>query len=309
MDWNDVEVFIAVVEEGSFTAAAEQMRQSKSAVSKQVSRLEDNLGIRLLNRTTRKLSLTEAGEIFFNKSRLALDAMEDARHDIHNLTNSPRGLLRINAPMSFSTLWMPDIIAEFMRLYPDIEIDFVMNDQIVDLIEDGFDVGLRISDLQDSRLIARRLKTIKMVLIAAPSLLEKYGVPKHPGELAKIPFVNYRYDSRKILEFFGAQGKVSVQVRSQLTVNNDNFALSAVARGLGFAFLPTFSAMDALVSGRVVPILQDWSLGHDISLYSVYPINRNLAPKVRVFLDFIVKNQAMMDWDKAIEERFDKLGS
>ncbi|WP_120497709.1 LysR family transcriptional regulator [Kiloniella sp. EL199] len=169
MNLNEMAVFASVVEHESFTAAAKVLGISKSAVSKQVSRLEDRLGIRLLNRTTRRLSLTEAGRLFFEKCQAVMDVADQAEHAVSRLSSTPRGLLKINAPMSFGIKCMSPMLAAFRAEFPEIEIDLVLNDQMVDLVEDGFDVGIRIGRLIDSRLIAKKISDCGMSIVAAPS--------------------------------------------------------------------------------------------------------------------------------------------
>mgnify|MGYP000299188135 CR=1 FL=1 len=281
-------VFAAVVENESFTASARALGLSKSAVSKQVSRLEDRLGIRLLNRTTRSLSLTEAGAIFFDKCQTVISIAEQAEQAVSRLSNVPRGLLRINAPMSFGVKRMAPLISAFRDLYPEVEIDLVLNDQVVDLVEEGFDVGIRIGRLMDSRLMAKKIASCKMALVASPSLFRDTSIPLVPAELTGFNFLHYSYVSRASgLKLVGENGAVNIPLKGDLSANNGDFILSAVEEGMGFACMPTFICGDLVRENRLIRILPEWEIDNDHAIYVVYPINRNLPPKARVFIDFL----------------------
>ncbi|WP_085907315.1 LysR family transcriptional regulator [Kiloniella majae] len=288
MNLNEMAVFASVVEHESFTAAAKALGISKSAVSKQVSRLEDRLRIRLLNRTTRRLSLTEAGNLFFEKCQAVMDVAEQAEYAVSRLSSTPSGLLKINAPMSFGIKCMAPMLADFRTQFPEIEIDLVLNDQMVDLIEDGFDVGIRIGRLMDSRLIAKKISDCGMSIIAAPSYFAKGHTSVIPAELSGYNFLHYSNLNRVSgLKLIGENGTVTVPLTSDLSANNGDFILSAVQERIGFACMPDFICHDAIKENRVVKILPDWNVDTDNAIYVVYPINRNLPPKARVFIDFI----------------------
>lgn len=287
MNLNEMAVFASVVQHESFTAAAQALGISKSAVSKQVSRLEDRLGIRLLNRTTRRLSLTEAGRLFFEKCQAVMDVAEQAEYAVSRLSATPRGLLKINAPMSFGIKCMAPMLAGFRKDYPEIEIDLVLNDQMVDLVEDGFDVGIRIGRMMDSRLVAKKISDCGMSIIAAPSYFEKGYRSVIPSELTGYNFLHYSNLNRITdLKLTGEQGTVRVSLKSNLSANNGDFILSAVEEGIGFACMPDFISREAINQKRVVKLFPDWEVDTDNAIYVVYPINRNLSPKARVFIDF-----------------------
>ncbi len=288
MDLNEMVIFAAVVENESFTASAKILGLSKSAVSKQVSRLEDRLGIRLLNRTTRRLSLTEAGAIFFEKCQTVISVAEQAEQAVSRLSNVPRGLLKINAPMSFGIKRMAPLLAAFREQYPEVKIDLVLNDQVIDLVEEGFDVGIRIGRLMDSRLMAKKISSCKMALVASPSLFKEKAIPIVPAELSGINFLHYSYVSRASgLKLVGESGTVNIPVKGDFTANNGDFILSAVQEGMGFACMPTFICGDLIRERKLVKILPEWEIDNDHAIYVVYPINRNLPPKARVFIDFL----------------------
>ena len=176
-------MFVQVVDSGSFTAAAERLELSKSVVSKYVTRLEDRLGARLLNRTTRRLSLTEVGRVFYERSRRGLQEIDEAENEVSRLQGTPRGTLRINTPMSFGIMHIAPAISEFRRHYPELSVDMNLDDRLVDIVEEGFDLAVRISDLPDSSLVARRLAPCRHAVCAAPRYLEQHGVPRTPDEL------------------------------------------------------------------------------------------------------------------------------
>ncbi|WP_419903769.1 LysR family transcriptional regulator [Kiloniella sp.] len=300
MNLNEMAIFATVVENESFTASAKLLGVSKSAVSKQVSRLEDRLGIRLLNRTTRRLSLTEAGAVFFEKCQTVIAVAEQAEQAVSRLSNVPRGLLKINAPMSFGIKRMAPLMSAFREQYPEVAVDLILNDQVVDLVDEGFDVGIRIGRLMDSRLIAKKVTNCGMALVASPSLFKETKIPVVPAELSALNFLNYSYVSRASgLKLVGHDGTVNVPLKADFSANNGDFILSAVEQGMGFACMPTFICGDLIREGRLVKILPEWEIDNDHAIYVVYPVTRNLPPKARVFIDFMAKfYQGIPEWDQ-----------
>jgi len=280
-------VFAAVVDAGSFTAAARQLRASKAAVSTQVQKLEDRLGVRLLNRTTRSLSLTDEGRAFYEHSRRILDEAREAIDALDNADAAPRGVLRINAPMSFGTMHLGPAIADFMLTYPEIEVDLALNDRHIDVIEDGFDVAIRISRLPDSSLIARRLAPCRRVLLASPAYWDRKGRPAHPSDLKNHDALIYDY----LLEpdtwtFKGPEGQISVIVSGRMRANNGEVLLDAAKRGLGVCLAPTFFCCGEVRGGELEIVLSEFE-DDPISVYAVYPHRRHLSPRVRAFVDFL----------------------
>jgi DNA-binding transcriptional LysR family regulator len=280
-------VFAAVVDAGSFTAAARQLRASKAAVSTQVQKLEDRLGVRLLNRTTRSLSLTDEGRAFYEHSRRILDEAREAIDALDNADAVPRGVLRINAPMSFGTMHLGPAIADFMLAYPEIEVDLALNDRHIDVIEDGFDVAIRISRLPDSSLIARRLAPCRRVLLASPAYWDRKGRPAHPLDLKNHDALIYDY----LLEpdtwtFKGPEGQISVIVSGRMRANNGEVLLDTAKRGLGVCLAPTFFCCGEVRNGELEIVLSEFE-DDPISVYAVYPHRRHLSPRVRAFVDFL----------------------
>lgn len=280
-------VFAAVVDTGSFTAAARQLRASKAAVSTQIQKLEDRLGARLLNRTTRKLSLTDEGRGFYEHCRRILDEARDAVDALDTTDAAPRGVLRVNAPMSFGILHLGPAVADFMHTYPEIEVDLVLNDRHIDVIEDGFDIAIRISRLPDSSLIARRLAPCRRVLLASPEYWDRKGRPKHPTDLKNHDALIYDYlPEPDTWSFKGPEGRIAVTVQGRMRANNGEVLLSAAKRGLGVNLAPTFFCCGEIRDGELEIALSEFE-DDPISVYAVYPHRRHLSPRVRAFVDFL----------------------
>ncbi len=287
-DLNDIAVFVAVVDAGSFTRAAERLNLSRPVVSKYVSRLEEHLGVRLLNRTTRRLSLTEAGRIFHARSRRGLDDIAEAQAEISRLQAHPRGVLRINVPMSFGILHIAPLLPAFMQQYPDITIEMDLNDRKLDVIDEGFDVSVRIGELPDSSLIARRLAPCHHVIVAAPAYLEARGTPRKPEELRAHDLLSYSLQqSAQNWHFTSPAGQpIQVPADVRLQVNNSLALREALLGGLGIARTPTFLVGDDLRKGRLTRLLGDHQ-ALEVSIFVVYPQRRHLSPKVRAFAEFL----------------------
>lgn len=283
-------LFARVVEAGGFSPAARELGQSKSSVSKRVARLEDRLGVRLLNRTTRRLSLTEAGEAFYAGCRRMLSEAEAAEEAVTYLAAAPRGTLRINAPMSFGQWHLAPALADFLRRCPELSVELVLDDREVNLVQEGFDVGIRIRELADSSLIARRLTLSRRVLCAAPAYLEARGRPERPEDLTRHDCLLYSYLSDPaVWTFRGRQGRRRVRVSSRLKANNGEALREAAGAGYGIAFLPTFIVGDAIRAGRLACLLAEWTGNTGVPIHVIYPAGRNLSPKVRVFVDFLAE--------------------
>jgi DNA-binding transcriptional LysR family regulator len=296
-------VFAGVIEAESFSGAARALGLSKSAVSKQVSRLEDRLGLRLLNRTTRRLSLTEAGAAFYQGCQRVVAEAEAAEQAVTHLASAPRGRLRVNAPMSFGVSHISPALPEFLGRYPELAVDLTLNDRIVDLVEEGFDVGLRIGPLADSSLVARRLAPNRSVLSAAPSYLQARGAPRDPGELADHACLLYSYlATGAVWRLTGPQGDRRCKVSGPLRVNNGDAILAAALGGLGVALLPCFICGEDLRAGRLVRVLPDWEASPDSAVSAVFPAARHLSPKVRAFVDFLAERfDGTPYWDRGID--------
>ena len=299
----EMEVFAAVAEEGSFTVAARQLGISTSAASKHVIALEERLGARLLNRTTRRLSLTEAGRDFREWcERIAADVAE-AEQSVASLQAEPRGVLRVNAPMSFGQLHLGPVLSDFLVQYPRVHVDMTMTDRRSDIVEEGFDLAIRIGTLTDSSLVARRLAESRRVVCAAPSYLAAHGTPKTPHDLADHNCLGHAsLPGAEEWTFVGPDGELSVRATGSLTVNNGDMLRLAALAGSGLALLPTFIVGSDIADGRLRAVLRDYELPpHPIS--AVYAAGRPVAAKVRAFIDHLVACfGAAPYWDEGIDE-------
>lgn len=301
----DIAVFVRVVDRGSFTAAAEDLAISKAAISKYVSRLEARLGARLLNRTTRRLTLTEAGTVLFDKTRHALGELADAEAEVAQLTGEPRGTLRITAPMSFGQLHLAPLLPEFLKKYPAVSLDVQLDDRFVDLVKERMDLAVRITQLTDSSLVARRLAPCRQVVCASPAYLKQHGIPQTPADLARHNCFTYSLlRGSQDWRFVGVGGRpVAVSVRGNLRSNNTMALKTAALAGAGILHCPTFYAGPELAAGKLVPVLLNYRIP-EIAIYAVYPERRQLAPKVRAFIEFAARAfTEKPPWDRWLETR------
>jgi DNA-binding transcriptional LysR family regulator len=284
-----IPVFVAVVENGGFSAAARTLGVSKSAVSKRINQLESHLGVRLLHRTTRKLSLTEAGERYFEHAAEALHAAGKAEDAVTELQGEPQGKLKISSPMSFGRLHVAPLIPKFLQRYPKLQIDLVMDDRNIDLVAGGFDVAIRSGDMPDSTLIARKLAPLRQVLCASPSYIERYGMPATPSELCERNCILFSYSGDANEWTLNKDNKSEVvMVSGSYRVNNSEAILEALREGIGIGRLPTFVASPDLKAGKLLRVLESYHIPDHI-FYAVFPERQYLPAKVRVFLDFAIE--------------------
>ncbi|HSW13083.1 MAG TPA: LysR family transcriptional regulator [Solimonas sp.] len=281
-------IFSRVVTAGSFTTAARQLEISPAAVSKHIQALEDWLGAQLLNRTTRRISLTEFGTTFHRESGHLLDELERLRNEATSHKLVPRGRLRVAAPVSFGVLHLAAAVADYQAAYPSVDIDIELSDKVVNLIEEGFDVGIRIGNLRDSTLIARRIADNRFVLCAAPAYIEAKGAPDHPDELTRHACLEYSYSSAPGSWIFESPtgDEITVNVQGRLRANNGEFLTGAALKGLGIMLAPDFIARPHLAAGSLVPVLAHF-VPRRSAIHAVYPANRHLSSKVRTFIDFL----------------------
>lgn len=287
----DIAIFVKVVESGSFSAAADKLDLSRAAASKSVSRLEERLGARLLNRSTRRLSLTEAGTALYGRSRDALAALQEAELAVDRLQSVPRGTLRVSGPVYFGVHHLTPVLAEFLERYPDVDADVQLDDRLVNIVEEGFDVAIRVTELKDSSLVSRRLAPCRSVVCASPEYWERRGKPLHPEDLAAHNcFVYSNLSSPNVWRFIDADDReTAVHVRGNLRFNNTEMARTAALRGMGVIRLPTFYVGDDLREGRLAPVLPDYRVAFQASIYAVYAARDHLPPKVRAFIDFLAE--------------------
>jgi len=284
----EMQAFIAVVDQGGFTGAADRLGISKSAVSKHVSALEARLGARLLNRTTRRVSPTEIGLQYYDRARAVLDTAEEADALVAAHQESPRGKLKVSAPLSFGTLHLSPLIAEFLCDHPDVSIDLSLDDRRIDLIDGGFDIAIRIGTLEDSSLMARKLATLRRLFVASPGYLEAQGKPATLAELSRHQLLHYSFLSSGNFWKVNTPTGEERQVRTggRIAANNGEILVDAAIAGLGIAYCPAFLASRALASGTLVEILADHPQP-DTDLHAVYPPGRYVQPKTRAFIDFL----------------------
>ena len=281
-----IPVFVAVAENGGFAAAARKLGITKSAVSKRIGGLEAHLGAQLFHRSTRNISLTEAGEIYLAHAIQALGSAQEAEDAVAALQGDPVGHLKVSAPMSFGQLHVAPAIPEFLRLYPGITLELSMDDRFVDLVESGMDLALRAGTLPDSALIARKLAPILSVIVAADDYLNRAGEPRHPQDLMDHECLHYAY-SRDPLEwkFIGDDGEIAVRTKGRFRVNNSEALCTTLIAGLGIGRLPTFIAGAHLAAGNLRRVLREFSMPEQ-ALYAVFPERQHVPAKVRVFVDY-----------------------
>lgn len=285
----EIAIFVRVVETGSFTAAAEKLGLSRAAVSKSVSRLEDRLGARLLHRTTRTLRMTEAGETLFRRGRRGLAEIEEAELEVNHLQGEPRGILRISAPVYFGARHLAPVLSEFLAAYPALEADVELDDRQVDIVEEGFDLAVRIAVLDDSSLVSRRLAPCRMVVCASRGYWAAHGLPERPADLAAHNcFIYSNLAAPNHWRFLNDAGEeIGVEVRGNLRFNNTEMAISAVLQDVGVIRVPTFYVGDELRAGSLVPALTEYHVPREASVYAVYAAREHLPPKVRSFIDLL----------------------
>lgn len=284
-------VFRQVVEGGAFAAAARKLRLSPAAVSKNVGELEAHLGVRLLNRTTRRMSLTEAGTRYYQQVSRILDDLEDADGSMQPLSHSPSGLLRVSAPMSLSLVRFSGAVVRFMQAYPDLSLDLQLDDRRVDIVKDGFDLAIRGSDrLEDSSLVARRIMALRHVVCAAPAYFGAKGRPQTPMELAGHDCVQFSLSGHAGEWEFSRDGETrKVQVTGRYKVTSSLAIRDALCAGFGVSLIPRLYVQDDIAAGRLETALDDWD-PVVTQVYAVYPSRRYLLPKVRAFVDFLAED-------------------
>lgn len=294
-------VFQCVVKHSSYAKAAEELALSPSGVSRVVSRLEERLGARLVQRTTRKLSLTEAGIAFHARTSQVLFDLADAEAEVQSATRKPRGNLRISVPVVFGQMHIAPLLERLLREFPELSVDMTLTDRFVDLVHEGVDMALRIGSLTDSRLIARRLCTNHRVLVASPQYLKRAGVPKTPADLGAHQCALFTGFARpRDWKLMGPEGPISVTVSGRVASNNVDLLTAAAKQGLGITVGATLSVGNALLSGELVRVLSDYEF-EETGIFAVYPSARQLSVKVRAIVDFLA--EVLRDppsWDRAL---------
>ncbi|WP_035373385.1 LysR family transcriptional regulator [Pseudoduganella violaceinigra] len=288
--YEDLRTFVAVVEAEGFSGAALRLGVVKSAVSRRISELEDRLGTQLLVRSTRSMSVTEAGATLYERALRLLEDLHDAETEVASGSSALRGKLRVAGPMSFGVMCLAPLAAEFADQHPDLAVELDLNDRIVNIVNEGFDLAIRISRLKDSSLVARSIASVEHTLCASPAYLAAHGVPRMPHDLLAHRGLAYsNLEESAYWSFCDPAGgpAFSVEVRSPFRVNNGAALREAAIQGHGIAYLPHFIVAQAIARGELRPLLEDWRKP-SVEVYAVYPTRRNLPLRVRAFIDFLM---------------------
>lgn len=286
-------IFTRVVEAGSFTRAARDLGLSKTAVSREISSLEERLGAQLLRRTTRRMSLTEIGDVFYARCQRVVEEAESAELSVSRLQSAPHGVLRLAAPMSFGHLEIAPRLPRFIERYPDVKVEFELTDRVIDLVHERIDLSIRIRRPQSPSYVLRRLCPIRGLLVGSPDYLERAGVPSSPSDLVEHNCLGYRGPT----ETWGFANGERIETHGSLAVDNGDALRRAALVGFGLVYLPTFLIADDVREGRLVPVLSE--IAHPgTALFAVYPESRHLSPKVRALIDWLVEDFGPdPDWD------------
>lgn len=281
--------FVAVAEAGSFVAAADLIGVSKAAVSRHVAELEERLGVRLMHRTTRKLSLTDDGQRFLARCKDLLAAIDEAESELSATAGNPSGLIRVNAPVTFGTMHLAPLWGRFMDRYPRVTLDVTLGDRIVDLVEEGYDMAIRISNLPNSALVSRTLASTRMVLCASPRYLRAHGTPTDPSELTAHRTISFSYwVTRDEWHFAGPEGEVIVRIKTGMHTNNGDTCRFAALDHQGIILQPDFLIGEDLRSGALVELMPEYR-AVSLGVHAVYPTRKHLSLKVRRLIDFLAE--------------------
>ena len=285
---SDMRIFAAVLAAGSFAGAAKGLGMTASGVSRRIARLEDRLGVRLLNRTTRRLSLTDAGQRYHERALQILADIDEAEREAADLQGAPRGRLRITAGTTYGVHRLMNLIPDFLLAYPEVEIELILTDRMVDLVGEGFDIAFRSGAAPDSSLMARRLPDVELVTCAAPAYFDRHGRPEKPADLAEhaclVHVIGERRHDR--WQFTGPGGQVTVHVSGPMASSNLDMLFGAAMRGLGVVHAVRLPLERALRDGRLEAVLTEYDRADTRPMRMLYPSARQLSPKVRAFIDF-----------------------
>jgi len=288
--------FVAVAEAGSFVAAAEATGLSKAALSRHVAELEERLGVRLMQRTTRRLSLTEEGQGFLARCKELLAAIDEAESEVSSTRAEASGLLRVNAGLTFGTLHLAPLWGEFLARHPKVALDVTLNDRMVDLVDEGYDLAVRITNLPSSGLVGRKLASTRLVLCASPHYLSEHGTPEEPAELLRHQVVSYSYfATRDEWHFTGPRGEASVRLKPRMHTNNGDTCRAVALAGQGIVLQPDFLVGEDLRSGALVEVMPAFRAA-TIGIHAVFPSRKHLPLKVRRLVDFLVESFRNPAW-------------
>lgn len=289
-------VFAAVVDTGSFVKAADALAMSKAAVSRHVAELESRLGVRLLHRTTRRLSLTDEGEVFHARCRALLADLADAEAEAMAQAGEASGLLRVNVPVTFGLMHLAPLWPAFLALHPKLALDVTLSDRVVDLVDEGYDLAVRIARLPASSLVSRQLSSTRMMLCASPAYLRAHGAPAHPSALAAHAVIGYSLlATGDTWTFARGADTVSVTVAPRMRTNSGDTCVAAAIAGQGLVLQPSFMLGAPLAAGTLVEVLPEWRAA-ELGIHVVYPSRQHVPPKVRRLIEFLVDAFAMRAW-------------
>jgi DNA-binding transcriptional LysR family regulator len=289
--------FVAVVEAGSFVGAARLTGASKAAVSRHVGELEQRLNVRLLHRTTRRLSLTEEGRLFFERAKELLESIDAAESELTRRAGEARGIIRVNAPLSFGALHLAPLWGPFADAHPKVSLDITLSDRLVDVVDEGFDLAVRITANPDSTLVARKLASTRIVLCATPEYLRRRGKPSHPHDLASHAVISYTYwSTRDQWHFTGPEGPVDVSVHSRIHTNNGDTCRRAALAHHGLVLQPDFIIGEDLRRGDLVEVMPTYR-SIEVGIYAVYASRKNLPLKTRRLIDFLADALRAPSWN------------
>lgn len=302
MDEADLQLFLRIAQLGSLSAAAREANLSTAVVSHRLGQLEQKLGVRLFHRSTRRLSLSEDGSSFLRHAESIVEAMAAGRAAIGAPGQSPRGLLRVTTSASFGRQHLTPLLPAFLQRYPELSIDLHLSDQVVDLIREGFDVGIRLVEQPDPGLVARRLASSEKLLVASPAYLAARGVPQTPPDLLQHDCLIL--NEQRQWRFVDKNGElITVPVQGRLRCNHGESLREAALGGLGLSIQSIWNMHQELRSGALLPVLSDYPLANESQIWAVYPSGRLLAPKVRVFIDFLLERWKEAPWSSHVNEK------
>jgi DNA-binding transcriptional LysR family regulator len=297
---SDMAAFVRAVELGGFSVAARELGLTPSAISKLVTRLEDRLGVRLLNRTTRRLALTPEGEAYFHRTQRILADIDEAENELASFRGRPKGLLRINVGTAFGMHQLTPALPDFLARYPEMQVDLTVTDRVVDLLDEGADLGIRLGALADSSLVARKICDLERVVCASPAYLRKHGTPKKAEDLARHNCLSISYSAAlRRWPFATPNGVRHVEVSGNVHASTAESLLQLALLGVGVIRLSDAIVGAAIAEGKLVPLLQDLHHAEPLPLHAVYPQGRHRSPRVAAMIDFLLERFASAPWRAA----------
>ena len=295
---SEMATFVRVVDSKGFSAAAAGLGLTPSAVSKLVTRLETRLGVRLLQRTTRALHLTEEGEVFYAAAQRIVGEIETLEDQITGHSGTPQGLLRVTTSLAFSTHQLAPVLSEFLARHPLVQLDLLPTDRVIDMVEEGIDIAIRIGRLADTSFMARKIGEDKRLICAAPSYLARHGTPKRPEELARHNCIVSRERAYLNRWPFKIDGQISeIEVGGRVAINEGEMQMQLALQGIGIARLTRLTLARAIRDGALVPLLGDFSADEPVAIHAVYPHRRHLAAKVPAFVNFLIEKFTPPPWE------------